>query len=207
MTQSVPKQMKPAMSRSYSNRTLKVLWGRAAGRCAMPECRMELIVDATEYDPIVVIGDIAHGAASSDGGPRADPQLTNKQRNDYGNLILLCQNCHARFDGQPNTYSEERWRDIKAAQEAWVRASLPERGNPEPGGQLLGSGAITPLIWRLRTRHFRRISLPVRLSGSRCRRTHRTGRLLMRRSPDGRRNCWQKETPSTDALRCFRWRQ
>jgi hypothetical protein len=77
------------MSRSYSDRTLKLLWGRAAGRCSMPECRVDSIVDATEYDPIAIIGEIAHGAASSDAGPRASPELSNKQRNDYDNLILL----------------------------------------------------------------------------------------------------------------------
>ena len=46
--------------RRYSERTLKILWGRAAGRCAVPECRLELFKEATEHDPIVVIGDIAH---------------------------------------------------------------------------------------------------------------------------------------------------
>jgi hypothetical protein len=104
----------------------------------MPECRVELIADATEFDPTVIIGEIAHGAAASDGGPRAVPELSNKQRNDYNNLILLCQNCHARFDGQPNTYSEERWREIKAAHEAWVRASLPERGRSRTGWMVVG---------------------------------------------------------------------
>jgi hypothetical protein len=123
--------------RSYTDRTVKLLWGRAAGRCAMPECRIELFADATEYDPIVTIGEMAHGAAASDGGPRANPNLRQQERNDYNNLILLCQNCHARFDGQPNTYSEERWREIKASHEAWVRASLPERGRSRTGWTVL----------------------------------------------------------------------
>ena len=55
------KPRKPA-KRNYSDRTLKLLWGRAAGRCAMPECRIELYAEATDYDPIVVIGEIAHVA-------------------------------------------------------------------------------------------------------------------------------------------------
>jgi hypothetical protein len=113
------------MSRNYTDRTL--------------------IVDATEYDPIVVIGEIAHGAASSDRGPRAKSQMSNKERNHYNNLILLCQNCHARFDGQPNTYSEERWREIKAAHEAWVRASLPERGKSRTGWTTLGLQGDHPI--------------------------------------------------------------
>ncbi len=120
-------------SRSYTERTLKLLWGRAAGRCAMPECRVELFAEATEYDPIVVIGEIAHVAAAADDGPRAAPELGTAQRNNYDNLILLCQNCHARIDGQTGFYTVERLKDLKQAHEAWVRASLPERGRSRTG--------------------------------------------------------------------------
>jgi len=60
-----PKSSSP---RSYSDRTLKILWGRAAGRCAVPNCRIEVLVDATDHDPIVVIGDIAHIEGSSSAG-------------------------------------------------------------------------------------------------------------------------------------------
>src|SRR5260370_41735768 len=115
-------------SRSYSNRTLKLLWGRAAGRCAMPECRVQLFAEATDYDPIVVIGEIAHVAAAADDGPRPALELDAGHRNDYGNLILLCQNCHARIDGQTGFYPVARLQDVKQSHEAWVRASLPERG-------------------------------------------------------------------------------
>jgi hypothetical protein len=124
-------------SRSYSNRTLKLLWGRSAGRCAMPECRVELFAAATEYDPIVVIGEIAHVAAAGDGGPRSAAEMTTAQRNDYENLMLLCQNCHARIDGQTIYHSVERLKDMKQAHEAWVRASLPERGQSRTGWTVL----------------------------------------------------------------------
>lgn len=120
-------------SRSYSDRTLKLLWGRAAGRCAMPECRIELFAEATTYDPIVVIGEIAHVAGAADDGPRPAPELSAAQRNDYDNLILLCQNCHARIDGQTGFYAVARLQDIKQTHEAWVRASLPERGRSRTG--------------------------------------------------------------------------
>src|SRR5439155_13774406 len=56
-------------SRSYSHRTLKLLWGRAGSRCAMPECRVELFAEATDYDPTVVIGEFAHVTAAADDGP------------------------------------------------------------------------------------------------------------------------------------------
>jgi hypothetical protein len=99
----------------------------------MSECRIELFADQTEYDPIVIIGEIAHVAASSDDGPRASTGLTAQQRNDYDNLILLCQNCHAVIDGQPGAFPVERVIAIKDAHEAWVRASLPERGRSRTG--------------------------------------------------------------------------
>jgi hypothetical protein len=131
--------------RNYSPRTLKLLWGRAAGRCAMPECRVELFVDATEYDPIVVIGDIAHVAAAADDGPRAATELDTAQRNDYENLVLMCKNCHSRIDGQPSFYTVERLKDIKQTHEAWVRASLPERGRSTTGWTALALRGDHPL--------------------------------------------------------------
>jgi hypothetical protein len=120
-------------ARSYPDRTLKLLWGRAGGRCAMPDCRAELLADATAYDPIVVVGEIAHMAAAQDRGPRADQAMSAAQRNDYENLILLCQNCHAVIDGQPATFSVKRLNQIKSDHELWVRASLPERGRSVTG--------------------------------------------------------------------------
>jgi hypothetical protein len=99
----------------------------------MPECRIELFADATDYDPIVVIGEIAHVAAIQDGGPRAAPDMGAGQRNDYSNLILLCRNCHAVIDGQPGSHSVERLKALKSAHELWVRRSLPERGRALTG--------------------------------------------------------------------------
>lgn len=136
---------KAGIARKYSNRTLKLLWGRAAGHCSMAECRIELFADATDYDPVVVIGEIAHVKAASDGGPRAHATLSAAERDDYDNLILLCQNCHGRIDGQPGSYTVERLRDIKQAHEAWVRASLPERGRSTTGWTVLTLEGDHPL--------------------------------------------------------------
>lgn len=127
------KQPASTTRRSYTDRTLKLLWGRAAGRCAMPECRIDVFAEATAHDPIVVIGEIAHVAAAGAQGPRVVQAMTIAQRNDYDNLILLCRNCHGRVDGQPHFYSIPHLRDIKQAHEAWVRSSLPERGASRTG--------------------------------------------------------------------------
>jgi len=122
-------------SRNYSTRTLKILWGRAAGRCAVPSCHVELLVDETDYDPIVVIGDIAHMAAASDDGPRADENLSARERDEYANLILLCKNCHTRIDGQKHTNPISLIKKLKLDHEAWVRSALPERGKSTRGWQ------------------------------------------------------------------------
>jgi hypothetical protein len=124
---------KKKAQRNYSQRTLKLLWGRAAGRCAFPECRMEVIVDQTDYDPIVVVGDIAHIAGASDDGPRARKELTSDERDNYKNLILLCKNCHGKIDGQSVFHSEAMLLELKAKHEDWVRKSLPERGMSTTG--------------------------------------------------------------------------
>lgn len=140
-----PKGRGIGASRNYSERTIKLLWGRAAGRCAMPDCRMELFAEATDYDPVVVIGDMAHVAGASDTGPRAEPDLSSKERNDYENLILLCKNCHDRIDKQARSNRAERLKEIKQAHEAWVRASLPERGRSRTGWTVLGLQGDHPI--------------------------------------------------------------
>jgi len=124
-------------SRRYSAQTLKILWGRAAGRCAAPECRIYLIADATHHDPIVVIGDIAHIEASSDKGPRANRTLSAQDRDSYANLILLCKNCHFRFDAQKKTNTVGAIKQMRDDHECWVRASLPERGRSTSGWNVL----------------------------------------------------------------------
>ncbi len=121
------------MGRSYSARTLKILWGRAAGRCAVPTCRIELFVEHTDHDPIVVIGDIAHIEAASNRGPRANVRKGIRARDAYDNLILLCKTCHARLDQQKRANTVERIRQLRKEHEAWVRANLPERGASKLG--------------------------------------------------------------------------
>ncbi len=138
-------------SRSYSGRTLKILWGRAAGRCAVPECRIELFADATEHDPIVLIGDIAHIEAASNQGPRANATSLVGSRDEYENLILLCKNCHARLDGQKHTNTFELIRQLKADHEAWVREALPERGRSTVGWRVLVLQGTAPIDAELAT--------------------------------------------------------
>lgn len=114
--------------RNYDPQTLKLLWGRAAGRCAMADCRIELFVAEPGYDPVCIIGEMGHVVASSDGGPRGNTTIRLAARDKYENLILLCRNCHRKIDVLHASYPPERLHQIKSDHEAWVRTALPERG-------------------------------------------------------------------------------
>jgi hypothetical protein len=101
-----------------------MLWGRAAGRCSHPECRIDLYEDETETDDPTLVGENCHMVAESDDGPRADPSVPVERRNSYNNLILLCRNHHKVIDAQEGEYTLTRLRTMKANHEQWVREQL-----------------------------------------------------------------------------------
>ena len=59
---------------AISLKTAKMLWGRAAGRCSMPECRQPLVIDSTETDNEALIGDMCHIVAETDLPPDRFPE-------------------------------------------------------------------------------------------------------------------------------------
>lgn len=109
---------------SITLKTHKMLWGRSGNRCAMPDCRKELVMDATETDGESLIGEECHIIAESPDGPRGDPSILVERLNKYNNLILLCRIHHKIIDDQYRTYTVDYLRAIKASHEDWVRESL-----------------------------------------------------------------------------------
>lgn len=105
-----------------SIKTRKMLWGRAASRCAF--CQVELIGEATEADPACVIGEECHIVAASSDGPRGDSPLSLEQRDNYENLILLCPTHHKLVDSQSSTHTVQALMQLKAKHEEWVGTSL-----------------------------------------------------------------------------------
>lgn len=104
-------------------KTTKMLWGRAAGRCAI--CRLQLFTDGTETDDSALIGEMCHIVAEKPDGPRGDKSFPSEKIDKYDNLILLCPNHHTEIDKRQVFFSIEKLRDIKARHEQWVRESLP----------------------------------------------------------------------------------
>jgi hypothetical protein len=103
-------------------KTRKMLWGRAANRCAI--CRRELVVDESETDDPSVVGEECHIVAQSVDGPRGNSDLALEKRDTYANLVLLCNVDHKIVDDQPGKYSIAELISIKATHEKWVRDTL-----------------------------------------------------------------------------------
>lgn len=99
---------------AITNRTRKMLWGRAAGRCTL--CNSDLVLDPSDSaDREAVVGDECHIVAQQPGGARAGRPPGGID--DYDNLILLCGVDHKRVDDQPGHFTIERLKALKAEHE------------------------------------------------------------------------------------------
>jgi len=65
---------------------VKILWGRAANRCAFSDCKIELTTNG-EKDTLV---EMAHIVAKSTGGPRDCTDILPESKDSYDNHILVC---------------------------------------------------------------------------------------------------------------------
>jgi hypothetical protein len=98
-----------------------MLWSRAGSRCSFPGCGRELIWGRDEPR---IRGEMAHIVASSDIGPRGDPDFPPSGRNRYSNLLLLCPNHHEEIDAEVAAYGVEVLRAMKSSHEQWVAGQL-----------------------------------------------------------------------------------
>lgn len=95
---------------AIKDQDIKLLWGRAAGRCSNPACNADLTV-ILEDDPAYNVGEMAHIIAHAPGGPRG---RIGGGSDTYDNLILLCPTCHRHVDKSPaGTFTEEQLLDWK----------------------------------------------------------------------------------------------
>lgn len=107
-----PKPSKP--SRSYTNTTLKILFGQSGNECAEPSCSNPIIASATAESDAANVSHIAHIYALSEDGPRGKAGMTAKEINHHSNLILLCPTHHTTIDSQYETYPADlllKWKE------------------------------------------------------------------------------------------------
>ena len=120
--------MPDSSRRNYSQPTRAMLWAYSGGVCCFPECDVSC-VDETESGNTITIGQIAHIEAESDNGPRANPSLSDQERNAFPNLIVLCPTHHRIVDTDENTYTVEKMREWKAHRARVVRAAASRQGS------------------------------------------------------------------------------
>jgi len=109
--------------RDYSDKTLKRLFALSGNVCAFPGCSKRMVNHRNAKD-----SNICHIEAANEGGERYNPNMTDEQRADYQNLILLCVQHH---DETNNVilYTVERLKEMKKNHESQL---LNERINKNP---------------------------------------------------------------------------
>ena len=110
---------------AVSRKSLKVLWARSAGRCAV--CRCHLAEAQPEDGDLKPLGETAHIVSASASGPRGSGFLTEDEKDSYHNLILLCPTHHREVDGDAARYPSEKLFVLKSKHEHWVERQLEGR--------------------------------------------------------------------------------
>lgn len=109
------------MNRPKPLETTKLqVWAAAAGRCTF--CN-RLVTENEDLGLAVFIGELAHNVGWSDNSPRGESDLSDEERRQAENLLLLCRTCHKPVDdrGVVGVYTVERLAELKRAHEARVR--------------------------------------------------------------------------------------
>jgi hypothetical protein len=76
-----------------------------------------------------VVGEEAHIVARNDDGPRGESSLSEEQRDEYANLILLCSRHHTIVDQRPDEYPVHDLQQFKSRHEARVQSALGGSAN------------------------------------------------------------------------------
>lgn len=116
-------------------------------------CRQVLVADRTALDREAVVGEEAHIAAQSPGGPRYGQQ-PGVAVDSYENLILLCRVHHKQVDVQEKHYTVALLLTLKAKHEQWVHERLEDLELPglnDPIDMPLAMLALTSgeAVWHL----------------------------------------------------------
>jgi hypothetical protein len=92
--------------KAHPNQKTKLrLFTDSGGFCQNQECNLNLF--PLEEERGVHIAEMAHIFAAMDKGPRPNPELTEEERGNYENIILLCANCHTKVDKAPEVYTDQ----------------------------------------------------------------------------------------------------
>jgi hypothetical protein len=102
-------------------KTQKHIWGLFAGRCAM--CK-ELLIEDDDSIGRSLVGEVAHKAGERPDAARYDASMTDEERNDPENLMLLCRKHHKIIDDNELIYTLEKLSTIRADYLSWLAQQL-----------------------------------------------------------------------------------
>jgi SEC-C motif len=132
-----------------SDRSRKLLWGRAANRCSFPGCEVAMSSELSLSGAAVVFGEEAHIVGSKPGSARHDPGYGH-DLDDYENLILLCPTHHTQVDKDAPRFSVELLRLMKDRHEQRLSvstsASTPRVSNLPRHGRLVDRVALRAAV-------------------------------------------------------------
>jgi hypothetical protein len=124
---ATPRAKKVAVARKITMsskpllKTVKRLFALSGNRCAFPKCPTLITIPESG----TVIGQICHIMAQEKNGPRYEASQTEKERQSFDNLVLMCGVHHKIIDDDVTTYTVERLRAIKAEHQAKEKGDLP----------------------------------------------------------------------------------
>jgi hypothetical protein len=116
--------------RDYTRATLMSLAHHSGGICYYPGCT-EPVLRRHESGEMSFVVQISHIKAAYPNGPRYDPLMSDLQRADFPNLMLLCKSHHTDVDkmGKVDIYTVEvltRWKAQREADPAQALSRLRE---------------------------------------------------------------------------------
>lgn len=110
---------------NFSEKTKKIIAGRAGYQCSFPGCKKVLIGPGNNDNEITCIGECAHIYSASDGGPRGKTFLNESVIKSPENGIYLCRNHHRIIDAnRGKEYSPSDLLSFKAKHEALIARQL-----------------------------------------------------------------------------------
>ena len=101
---------------------IKILWGRAAGLCAI--CRRKLTQDKELASNAFPLGEHAHIVGEKATSPRGESILNDQERDAYPNRILLCPDDHTVVDKDIEAWPVEKLHLAKTQHELYVEQAL-----------------------------------------------------------------------------------
>lgn len=110
-------------ARNYSPQTIKKLFALSGNQCAFPNCSKIIVNQNNAKD-----SNICHIEAANEDGERYRDSMTDKERADYENLILLCVQHHDETNNV-NIYTVEVLKDMKRNHESSILSRIMNK-NP-----------------------------------------------------------------------------